>query len=152
MRASTAVLLIVVPTNILLNIVLIYYTPLGFLGSPLAISITYWLAFALLCLFTYLSPTHWRNGTWGGIQLGTVLDFKSCVDFMKLAIPGILMVGTEWSVYHDAFTHIAGGLPLVCRAAFEIVALAAGRLGSLPLAAQSIIMTADQSMCRGDST
>ena len=33
------------------------------------------------------------------------------------------------------------------RAAFEIVALAAGRLGALSLAAQSIIMTADQSMC-----
>lgn len=32
------------------------------------------------------------------------------------------------------------------RAAFEIVALAAGRLGELPLAAQSVIMTTDQSM------
>jgi MATE family multidrug resistance protein len=31
------------------------------------------------------------------------------------------------------------------RAAFEIVALAAGRLGTLPLAAQSVIMTTDQS-------
>ena len=36
---------------------------------------------------------------------------------------------------------------VVCRAAFEIVALAAGRLGSLPLAAQSVIMTTDQSAC-----
>ena len=34
---------------------------------------------------------------------------------------------------------------MVCRAAFEIVALAAGRLGETPLAAQSIIMTTDQS-------
>lgn len=32
------------------------------------------------------------------------------------------------------------------RAAFEIVALAAGRLGALPLAAQSVIMTTDQGM------
>lgn len=31
------------------------------------------------------------------------------------------------------------------RAAFEIVALAAGRLGAVPLAAQSVIMTTDQS-------
>jgi MATE family multidrug resistance protein len=30
------------------------------------------------------------------------------------------------------------------RWAFEIVAIAAGRLGSLPLAAQSVIMTTDQ--------
>ncbi|KAF8957126.1 mate-domain-containing protein, partial [Flammula alnicola] len=48
-----------------------------------------------------------------------------CYEFLKLALPGILMVGTEW-------------------AAFEIVALAAGRLGEVPLAAQSIIMTTDQ--------
>jgi hypothetical protein len=34
------------------------------------------------------------------------------------------------------------------RAAFEIVALAAARLGSIPLAAQSVIMTTDQSTCR----
>lgn len=40
-------------------------------------------------------------------------------------MPGILHVGTEWW-------------------AFEIVALAAGRLGALPLAAQSVIMTVDQ--------
>ena len=38
---------------------------------------------------------------------------------------GIIHVGTEWW-------------------AFEIVALAAGRLGTIPLAAQSVIMTADQ--------
>jgi hypothetical protein len=31
------------------------------------------------------------------------------------------------------------------RAAFEIVALAAGRLGNIALAAQSVIMTSDQS-------
>ena len=36
-------------------------------------------------------------------------------------------------------------LTMLCRAAFEIVALAAGRLGELPLAAQSVIMTTDQS-------
>lgn len=40
---------------------------------------------------------------------------------------GIIHVGTEWW-------------------AFEIVALAAGRLGTIPLAAQSVIMTADQVM------
>lgn len=98
MRASTLVLITVLPINILLNIVFIYHTPLGFLGAPVAISITYWLAFALLCLFTYFSPTHRRNRTWGGLQPKAVMDYKSCVDFLKLAIPGMLMVGTEWYV------------------------------------------------------
>ncbi|GJE92473.1 MATE family efflux transporter [Phanerochaete sordida] len=125
MRASTMVLIAVLPINILVNILLVHNTSLGFLGSPLALSISYWLAFIFLVLFTAFSPTHRKNGTWGGLDLATVLDVRSCIDFLKLAIPGILMVGTEW-------------------AAFEIVALAAGRLGALPLAAQSIIMTADQ--------
>lgn len=47
--------------------------------------------------------------------------------FSRLAILGFLQVGTEWW-------------------AFEIVALAAGRLGTIPLAAQSVIMSADQVM------
>ncbi|KAH9841949.1 MOP flippase [Rhodofomes roseus] len=125
MRASTYVLLMVAPVNLALNIFFIHYTPLGLLGSPAAISVTYWLCFSLLCLYTYLSPAHRRNQTWIGIRLATVFDIRSCADFLKLAIPGIFMVGTEW-------------------AAFEIVALAAGRLGSLSLAAQSVIMTTDQ--------
>lgn len=125
MGASTVVLLIMTPINIALNIVLIHYTRLGLLGSPAALSITYWMSFFLLSIFTAFSPVHKQNATWGGIQLHAVLDLGCCYTFLKLALPGILMVGTEW-------------------AAFEIVALAAGRLGELPLAAQSVIMTTDQ--------
>ena len=47
--------------------------------------------------------------------------------FARLSALGIIHVGTEWW-------------------AFEIVALAAGRLGTIPLAAQSVIMTTDQVM------
>ncbi|KDQ51770.1 hypothetical protein JAAARDRAFT_40799 [Jaapia argillacea MUCL 33604] len=125
MSASTIVLLIVSPINIAINIALIHYTSLGLLGSPIALSITYWLLFFGLIIFAYFSPAHKRNETWGGFQARAVFDLASCVDFFKLALPGILMVGTEW-------------------AAFEIVALAAGRLGPIPLAAQSVIMTTDQ--------
>jgi len=125
MGASTLVLAILWPVNIILNIGLIHFTSLGSLGSPVALSVIYWLAFLLLGIFTYLSPTHSRNRTWGGILPSAVLDFRSCYLFLELALPGILMVGTEW-------------------AAFEIVALAAGRLGPTPLAAQSVIMTTDQ--------
>ncbi|EJF56652.1 MOP flippase [Dichomitus squalens] len=127
MRASTYVLIAVAPINLVLNVILVHHTSLGLLGSPLAISITFWLCFIFLALFTYLSPAHRKNGTWAGFHFGLVLDAGSCANFLKLALPGILMVGTEW-------------------AAFEIVALAAGRLGSLPLAAQSVIMTTDQIM------
>lgn len=125
MGASTIILAIVSPINILLHLWLIHHTSLGILGSPLALSITYWICFLLLGVLTYFSQKHRENGTWGGIRLGEVLSFTSCYQFLQLAIPGILMVGTEW-------------------AAFEIVALAAGRLGAVPLAAQSVIMTTDQ--------
>ncbi|KAI0079475.1 MOP flippase [Panus rudis PR-1116 ss-1] len=125
MRAATIVLVTVAPINIGLNVVLVHHTRLALLGSALAISITYWIAFCLLSVFTALSPMHKANRTWGGLCLGVALNFRSCMTFLKLAIPGILMVGTEW-------------------AAFEIVALAAGRLGHLSLAAQSVIMTTDQ--------
>ncbi|KAJ7173576.1 MATE efflux family protein [Mycena filopes] len=125
MGASTAVLLIISPVNIGLNIFLIHHTPLGILGSPLALSLTYWLCFGFLGLWTSISSAHKQNATWDGFQPAAIFHPRSCYLFLKLAIPGILMVGTEW-------------------AAFEIVALAAGRLGALPLAAQSVIMTTDQ--------
>ncbi|KAI6149691.1 MATE efflux family protein [Pisolithus tinctorius] len=125
MRASTIVLILVSPINLVLNIFFVHYTPLGMLGCPVALSITYWLCFILLILVTLLSPTHKANATWGGLQLQAAMNLKSCFGFLKLALPGILMVGTEW-------------------AAFEIVALAAGKLGELSLAAQSVIMTTDQ--------
>ncbi|KAF5354556.1 hypothetical protein D9758_011209 [Tetrapyrgos nigripes] len=125
MGASTVVLIIICPINLGLNIALVHYTKLKLLGSPVALSIVYWLAFFFLAAYTCFSPTHRRNGTWGGLRLADVFHFKSCIAFLRLALPGILMVGTEW-------------------AAFEIVALAAGRLGALPLAAQSVIMTFDQ--------
>lgn len=98
MRASTIVLLVVSPINIGLNIGLVHYTSLGLLGSPIALSIIYWLAFVLLGIMTAASPTHCRNGTWGGFQFRTVLQWRSCMTFFQLAIPGILMVGTEWLV------------------------------------------------------
>ncbi|TCD64515.1 hypothetical protein EIP91_004011 [Steccherinum ochraceum] len=125
MRAATLALLLVAPVNLGLNVFLVHYTSLGYLGSPIAISITYWLCFFVLVVLTYLSPTFRENKTWEGLKPRVVLDLDSCWTFLTLAVPGILMVGTEW-------------------AAFEIVALAAGRLGSLSLAAQSVIMTTDQ--------
>ncbi|THH31230.1 hypothetical protein EUX98_g2946 [Antrodiella citrinella] len=125
MRTATISLIVVAPVNLVLNIILVHHTSLGLLGCPVAISITYWLCLFVLVSLTYFSPTFHKNKTWEGFQMRVVLDWNSCMAFLKLAIPGILMVGTEW-------------------AAFEIVALAAGRLGSLPLAAQSVIMTTDQ--------
>jgi MATE family multidrug resistance protein len=121
MHAGTYVLLIASPINMVLNYALVWNESfgLGFIGAPIATSITYWLMFALLVLYI------WRvegSAGWGGFSR---LAFHNLGDFMKLASTGILMVGTEWW-------------------AFEIVALAAGRLGTVALASQSVIMTTDQ--------
>ncbi|CAO3679261.1 unnamed protein product [Umbelopsis ramanniana] len=121
MHAGTYVLLIASPINMVLNYIFVWNESfgLGFIGAPIATSITYWLMFALLVLYI------WRvegSAGWGGFSR---LAFHNLGDFMKLASTGILMVGTEWW-------------------AFEIVALAAGRLGTVALASQSVIMTTDQ--------
>ena len=96
MGASTLILIVVSPINLALNVYMVHFTPLGLFGSPLAISISYWLCFTGLGVWTYLSSTHKCNGTWGGIQIRAVLNPLSCYQFLKLALPGILMIGTEW--------------------------------------------------------
>ena len=113
MHASTMVLAFTSPLNVLLNNLLVYRTSLGFLGAPLATSITYWLSFGLLC-GKHRDPPRRRvpvliPGTlrvvycklvqggecWGGWS-------RQCLQrlgpFFALAVPGIFHVGTEWSV------------------------------------------------------
>jgi len=119
MRPGTYVLLITSPINAGLNFLFIYTFDMGLLGAPLATGISYWLSFLLLLAYTRF-VSGWE--CWGGWS-------KKCLEnvgtFSRIAALGVVHVGTEWW-------------------AFEIVAIAAGNLGSLSLAAQSCIMTADQ--------
>lgn len=119
MRAGTYVLMITSPINILLNYLLIHVFDFGFIGAPIATSVSYWLSFLLLCLYSKYIRGHEGWGGW------TRACFKNMFTFLRLAFLGTIMVGTEWW-------------------AFEIVAIVAGRLGRIPLAAQSVIMTTDQ--------
>ncbi|KAI9661361.1 MAG: hypothetical protein M1831_003094 [Alyxoria varia] len=133
MRPGTYVLLFTSLLNAGLNYALIHGIPaphnpsnrlfeLGILGAPLATGISYWLSFLLLLLYARtVHAQSWRTH-WGGWSKAS---FTHLVTFARLAFAGILHVGTEWW-------------------AFEIVALVAGSLGEIPLAAQSVIMTADQ--------
>jgi MATE family multidrug resistance protein len=121
MRPGTYVLLIISPLNIGLNYLFVYTMQLGLLGAPLATGISYWLSFLLLVLYARFVA---GSDCWGGWSR---LAFRNMSTFSRLAMLGVVHVGTEWW-------------------AFEIVALAAGRLGTIPLAAQSVIMTTDQVM------
>ena len=121
MRAGTYVLMITSPLNAILCYTFCYTLNIGILGAPLAANISYWLSFILLVLYAkYIAGSEY----WGGWSRDA---FKNLGTFTRLAVLGILHVGTEWW-------------------AFEIVALAAGRLGTVSLASQSVIMTADQIM------
>ncbi|KAF4471125.1 hypothetical protein FALBO_1967 [Fusarium albosuccineum] len=119
-RPGTYALLITSPLNALLNYVFIYPLGFGLYGAPLATGISYWLSFLLLVAYAVLVK---GKECWSGFDPGRALTHLG--PFAKLAFLGVIHVGTEWW-------------------AFEIVALAAGRLGTIPLAAQSVVMTADQ--------
>ncbi|TPX38230.1 hypothetical protein SmJEL517_g00011 [Synchytrium microbalum] len=121
MHAGTYVMMVASPFNIILNYLLVWHPScaLGFIGAPIATSITYWLMLFLLILYVVFVD---GSEAWGGFSRKAFTNWAS---FLALAVPGVLMVGTEWW-------------------AFELVAMAAGLLGPEALAAQSIIMTADQ--------
>jgi MATE family multidrug resistance protein len=121
MRPGTYVLLITSPLNAGLNYLFVYTFKLHLIGAPLATGISYWLSFLLLVLYSRFVA---GSRCWGGWSWAS---FQNMRTFARLAILGVMHVGTEWW-------------------AFEIVALAAGRLGTIPLAAQSVIMTTDQVM------
>lgn len=121
MRAGTYVLLITSPLSAALNYLFCYVWGWGLLGAPIATGICYWISFLLLVLYARFVA---GSECWGGWSKAC---FRRMGTFARLALLGVVHVGTEWW-------------------AFEIVALAAGRLGTISLAAQSVIMTSDQLM------
>ncbi|KAI6826004.1 mate family transporter [Hortaea werneckii] len=121
MRPGTYVLLITSPISAGLNILFIHTFQLGILGAPLATGLSYWLSFFLLVVYARFIA---GNECWGGWDRRCLHNIGT---FARIAALGVIHVGTEWW-------------------AFEIVAIVAGQLGPIPLAAQSVIMTADQVM------
>ena len=121
MRPGTYVLLITSPINVGLNFLFVYTFEIGLLGAPIATGISYWLSFLLLLAYARFVKG-WDS--WGGWSRNCLHNMGT---FARLSALGVIQVGTEWW-------------------AFEIVALVAGRLGTIPLAAQSVIMTSDQVM------
>lgn len=119
-RPGTYALMVTAPINVVLNYIFIYTFNFGVYGAPVATGISYWLSFLLLVAYAAFVE---GSECWSGFK--PAMAIANPLPFAKLAFLGVIHVGTEWW-------------------AFEIVALAAGRLGALPLAAQSVVMTADQ--------
>ncbi|KAJ1980700.1 ethionine resistance protein [Dimargaris xerosporica] len=120
MHASTSILIFIAPLNIVLNYFLVWHpaTAIGFVGAPLANSISYWFMFVLFILYVRFVG---GGEAWGGWDRRCLEGWRH---FIKLALPGMVMVCCEWW-------------------AFEVVALSSSYLGTNPLAAQSILLTTD---------
>ncbi|KAI8083240.1 mate-domain-containing protein [Gilbertella persicaria] len=116
MHASTLSMLVTAPINLVLNYMFVYTLNLGFIGAPLATSLSYWLMFLLL--LAYIKHVKGSEG-WSGWSQQCLTGWWP---FLKLASSGIVIICAEW-------------------AAFEMSSLAASYLGTTDLAAQSILLT-----------
>ena len=117
-HASTLVLAICAPINAILNYVLVWNPTfgLGFVGAPLAVTLSTWLMAFLLLLYVIFID---GSKCWGGFSYRV---FQKWGVMIRLAIPGVIMVEAEFL-------------------AFEILTLASSRFGTAALAAQSVVST-----------
>ncbi|KAL1862583.1 hypothetical protein VTK73DRAFT_6746 [Phialemonium thermophilum] len=115
-HATTYVLMIAAPLNILLNYLFVWRFGWGFVGAPIAVVVTQNLLPLLLFLYVWLIDGH---QCWGGFSKRAFANWGPMV---RLALPGMIMVTAEWF-------------------AFEILTLASGQFGTSYLAAQSVLVT-----------
>ncbi|QLL33450.1 hypothetical protein HG536_0E03610 [Torulaspora globosa] len=123
-HASTIVLFFCAPLNAIMNYVLVWDKRfgVGYLGAPLSVAINYWLMAFGLFLYTIFTKQDIRPlKCWNGLIKPNQV-FKNWKKMLSLALPGILMVETEFL-------------------GFEILTVFASHLGSTSLGAQSIVST-----------
>lgn len=115
--AATYVLVAAVPINFLLNWLLVWHPVygLGFVGTALAASISYWLIAVLMLAYVLFVD---GRQCWGGLNLQKTMT--NWLPMFKLALPGVLMVEAEYL-------------------AFEVLTILAASFGTEVLAAQSIL-------------
>jgi len=111
-HASTYVLFICLPLNVLMNYFFIKFW--GFIGAPIAVVSTYWLMAILL-----LGYVKFIDGKqcWTGFSKRALKNWNP---MLKLALPGLVMIESEYL-------------------SFEILTIMASYFGTESLAAQSII-------------
>ncbi|KAI1436623.1 MATE efflux family protein [Xylaria sp. CBS 124048] len=119
--ATTYVLLIAAPINMILNWMLVWHFGLGFVGAPISVAFTQTLMPVLLVLYvTFVKGSH----CWGGFSRRALTNWGPMI---RLAVPGMIMVVAEWL-------------------AFEILTLVSSQFGTSYLAAQSILVTITSTM------
>ncbi|KAF4386628.1 hypothetical protein F8388_006583 [Cannabis sativa] len=103
-----AVLLSAIPLVLHIGITycLVHLTPLGFVGAPLATSITLWLSFFMLVAYVMFSKEF--NLTWQGFSLES---FSYILTNLKLALPSATMVLEYWAFDFEILVFLAGMMP-----------------------------------------
>ncbi|KAK2001610.1 MATE efflux family protein [Colletotrichum falcatum] len=115
-QATTWVLLVAAPINILLNWLFVWRLGWGFVGAPTAVVCTQNLLPLLLFLYV-----RFVNGyqCWGGFSKRA---FANWGPMLRLALPGMIMIEAEYM-------------------AFEVLTLFSSHFGPSYLAAQSVVVT-----------
>jgi MATE family multidrug resistance protein len=119
--ASTYVLFICAPLNIIMNYTFVWIFKFGYIGAPIAVSINYTLMAFGLFFFTITTKNEINPlKCWTKFEFKRV--FRNWGELIKLSIPNLIMIMSEFL-------------------SFEILTLLASYLGTIPLAAQSILAT-----------
>ncbi|KAI8942392.1 hypothetical protein NX059_000466 [Plenodomus lindquistii] len=114
--ATMYILLICAPLNAFLNWFMVWHLGWGYIGAPIAVSITE--TILPIALFLYVRFVDGYQ-CWGGFDRRAL---KNWMPMIKLALPGLIMVEAEFL-------------------AFEILTLSSSWLGPTELAAQSVLGT-----------
>ncbi|KAJ2181919.1 ethionine resistance protein [Coemansia sp. RSA 551] len=117
MKASTYVLLAVLPIHLANNYFLVWSPTIGFgfLGAAVANVITFWFMFIGVLAYMWFSDA---REAWGGWSMQAL---RAMPQYYSLAIPSMILVCSDW-------------------AAWELLAIAASYLGNVQLAAQTIVI------------
>lgn len=116
-EAGTGVLFVTAPFNIFLSYFLVWNERfgMGFIGAPIAAALNFWFMCILMVLYVVFID---GNQCWFGIRFDEV--FKDWKRLLQLAIPGIIMLLSEYMAY-------------------EFMTLFASYFGTTALAAQSAV-------------
>jgi len=95
----------------LYNYLLIYYFDLGVDGAALvSVCISFTMALMLLIMTIVIEWCKPLPRTWGGFSAAHVFSSDGYAEFLKIAVPGCVMILSEWSAF-EAITILSGLLP-----------------------------------------
>ncbi|SAM02654.1 hypothetical protein [Absidia glauca] len=117
MHITMYMIIVLFPLNYIVDYVLLYRLDWGMTGVALQFAIFHTTVLAVYTVFLYMG-TDFKKKYWPGWTKEACTQWNT---FLKLGIPGMLSVSTDW--------------------AFEVCAMVTGVLGETSLAAQSIVLS-----------